>query len=205
MIRLIITAAIVVGSVAVAVVHDYNRPAAVIEQSAQPIRNIETHENTLYTVSINALRAEEAARKEAYIQQIKAKYKVDAGIAEQVVEYAHKHAKEEFPTAKDILAVVGIESSFRPSIQSGLRVDPAIGLMQIRARVWRTTQEEMLDIEQNVERGAAILEDYYYQLDRRKYSAVQAYNIGITAYRQGEKNLEYLKKFRQERALYARY
>ena len=142
-----------------------------------------------------------ARRDEFLAQQIVDKYSVDSMLAKEVVKLAHKYEHPDFPTAKDILAIVGIESSFRPTIKSQLRTDPARGLMQVRPGVWKIDPEELEDIEGNIMHGASILRRYYNKLDN-KQAAVQAYNVGITDFRQGVKNPRYLSKYQKE---YGRY
>lgn len=143
----------------------------------------------------------QVARQEPMVQQVVDKYNIDQELAKEVVRLAHEQAYADFPTAKDILAIVGIESSFRPHVQSQLKKDPARGLMQVRPGVWNIDPEELDDIETNIQHGATILHKYYAKL-RSKQAAVQAYNIGITSYRQGETNPQYLSKYQQE---YGRY
>ncbi len=159
-------------------------------------RTILLHETSLYEVS-------KRAPQEAIVQRIVTRYNVDRDIARAVVQAAHKQERDRFPKAKDIIAIVGIESSFDPKAKSQLKQDPALGLMQIRPGVWKMSPNELLTIEKNVEHGAAILEHYYNKLGKKRDSAVQAYNIGITAYLEGEKNSVYLKKYKREVALYA--
>jgi hypothetical protein len=140
-----------------------------------------------------------------YAEQIIATYKIPPTLAHQIVDYAYKHRRTTFPQTRDIIAIVGIESSFKPRAKSSLTTDPAIGLMQIRSNVWRIPLHDLYNIEKNVFHGADILEQYYRELGNRRENAVQAYNIGITAFREGGTNLAYLHKYKQEVVRYNRY
>jgi len=140
-------------------------------------------------------------RQEPIVQQVTNKYNIDPHLAKEVVKFAHEHAYQDFPTAKDILAIVGIESSFRPHVQSQLKKDPARGLMQVRPGVWNLDPEELDDIENNIQHGAYILHKYYTKL-QNKQAAVQAYNVGITDFRKGTTNPRYLTKYQQEYGQY---
>jgi hypothetical protein len=140
-----------------------------------------------------------------YTKQIVAAYKIPSHLAQRIVERADKNSRSIFPNTRDIIAIVGIESSFNPRAKSSLATDPAIGLMQIRSNVWHIPVRDLYNIEKNMFHGADILEQYYRELGKSSENAVQAYNIGITAFRQGGTNLEYLHKYKQEVANYSRY
>ena len=106
-------------------------------------------------------------------------YNVKEAFALKVVELAHKYAKPTFPTAKDILAIAAIESSFDPKAVSGLRYDPAVGLLQVRPRIWGLNKEKLEnDITEQIKTGAEILHLYYKKL-HSKEAAVAAYNVGL--------------------------
>jgi soluble lytic murein transglycosylase-like protein len=128
---------------------------------------------------------------------IVSRYNVAPNLAKQIVQVADKYQHDVFPTKEDILAVIGVESSFRPHARSGLRRDPALGLMQVRPRVWKVPPKKLLDVEQNIKHGSAILRKYYDRL-QDKDAAFQAYNVGITAFRRGEVNQQYVSKVNAE-------
>jgi hypothetical protein len=131
-------------------------------------------------------------------EKIVQKYKVDAGFAKQVVELAHQYAKPDFPTAKDIIAVVGVESSFDPNAVSGLRKDPAVGLMQVRPKVWNMHRQELEgNIEKQIATGSDILNLYYKKL-HNKQAAIAAYNVGMGEYRSGNTAEGYVAKVMRE-------
>ncbi len=129
-------------------------------------------------------------------------YNVDPKFALKVVELAHKYAKPTFPTAKDILAIAAIESSFDPKAVSGLRYDPAVGLLQIRPRVWGLNREKLENnITEQIKTGAEILHLYYKKL-HNKEAAVAAYNIGLTDFLNGRTAEGYIGKFKQAMRAY---
>jgi len=134
---------------------------------------------------------------------IQKKYKgVDDQTARQIADLAQKHAKPGFPRAVDILSVIGIESSFRPTAVSQLKNDPARGLMQMRPGVWGLKKSDLATIEKQIERGADVLHQYYEKLGSAK-DALHAYNIGITNLRKNKGlNPKYVDKFRKEREQY---
>lgn len=141
-------------------------------------------------------------KQQAQVNRITNKYDVDKELVQQIVELAHKYEKPVFPKAQDILSIVGIESSFDPEAVSRLRKDPAVGLMQVRPGVWNIDPSEMNDVEAQIRHGSEILQ-WYYQKLHNKEAAIQAYNVGLTDYRQGVGAPEYLQKFHNERQLYA--
>ncbi len=135
-------------------------------------------------------------------QEVLKKYKINPAVAANIVELAKKHEHAVFPKTKDLLAIIGIESSFNSAAVSQLKKDPAIGLTQIRPGVWGLNRSELSqDIEQQISKSSEILAKYNKRLgDPTK--AVHAYNIGITSLLRGDQNLKYVDKFEKERALY---
>lgn len=133
---------------------------------------------------------------------ITSKYKVDPALAAKVAALAKKHEKPVFPRAEDILAVIGIESSFNPNAVSGLRRDPAVGLTQVRPGIWGLNPAALKgNIEKQIYTAVKILDQYNQKL-KNPEAALHAYNMGITAYRQGKTNPRYVEKFKNERKLY---
>ena len=103
---------------------------------------------------------------------------------------AVKYADPVFPTAKDLLGVMEVESDFNPRAKLG----PNLGLMQIdrnhhRKRIWGGT---LYDPETNIRAGASSLRELYESLKSRR-AAIMAYNLGEGAYRSGRRNAEYFK------------
>lgn len=135
-------------------------------------------------------------------KKISSRYKVNQDLALNVVKLAKKYEKPYFPKQKDLLAIVGIESSFNPDAVSGLKTDPARGLTQIRPGVWGMDAEKLSgDIEQQISKSSDILAQYNKKLKNPK-DAVHAYNVGLTAFLRGDLNPNYVEKFEKERQQY---
>lgn len=136
-------------------------------------------------------------------QQIAEKYKIDPEDALEIVQLAYKYEKQSFPKAKDILAIIGVESSFDPDSVSGLRRDPAVGLMQVRPKVWGMNAEELQgNVEKQIATGSDILHLYYKKL-RQRDAAVAAYNVGMSEFRAGNNAEGYVSKYMHELKSYA--
>lgn len=131
-------------------------------------------------------------------QQIASEYRINPDLAYHIVELAHKYEKDTFPKAKDILAVIGIESSFNPKAVSKLKSDPARGLMQVRPRVWGLNPAVFNNIDDQVKIGSDILHQYYTKL-KSPEAALHAYNMGITNFKKGKTNPRYVAKFQNLR------
>lgn len=130
------------------------------------------------------------------------KYKVSPELARTVAGLAKKYEKSSFPKAEDILAIAGIESSFRPGAVSKLRTDPAVGLMQVRPGVWDLNPSKLAqDVEYQIKSGADILHKYFKAFGNVE-DAVHAYNVGYGNFRRGKHNPQYVRKYQNERSLY---
>lgn len=132
------------------------------------------------------------------------KYDISPVQAKKIVQLAKKHEKADFPKAKDILAIVGIESSFNPNAQSGLKKDPAVGLMQVRPGVWDLKKAEIKgpgNIDKQISIGSEILAKYYKRLNDRD-KAVHAYNVGMGNFLKGKHNPSYVAKYKDELTMY---
>lgn len=140
-------------------------------------------------------------KQQKMAQVISHKYSIDDEFAKEVVELAHKYAQPTFPKAKDILAIAGIESSFNPDAKSGLRRDKAVGLMQVRPKVWNMSPEELYDVENSIKTGSDILHFYFKKLHNRD-AAVAAYNVGLGEFRSGNNAEGYVSKYMHELMLY---
>lgn len=143
------------------------------------------------------------------------KYNVSPKLAHKIVATAQKYSHPVFPTATDILSIVGIESSFNPHVVSGLRRDPAVGLMQVRPGVHHLHSHSMSTIDKQIQVGSSILHRYYTRF-KSVPAAVKAYNVGETniaklkrhalnpmaAIRVKAASNRYLDKFSEERKMY---
>lgn len=128
-------------------------------------------------------------------------YNVDIVLARQVVDLAYKYGQDTFPKPEDILAVIAVESSFNPHACSQLKSDPACGLMQVRPVVWGLRRKNLSTPNEQILHGVRILSQYYDDL-HSKSKALEAYNVGMTAYKQGQRNSAYVRKvFRAKRRL----
>lgn len=123
---------------------------------------------------------------EAYIIN---RWKTEPLLAKQVVLEAKKHSEPIFPKKEDILAIIAIESAFKTQAVS---TASAKGLMQILYK------PSTFDITQNIADGTFLLRDYYKKLNNIN-ATIQAYNVGISAYKKGSRNLDYLSKYYEER------
>lgn len=126
------------------------------------------------------------AAAEAYIIN---KWNTEPLLARQVILEAKKHSNPDFPRKEDILAIIAIESGFKTSAVSTAK---AKGLMQV---LYKPTT---FDITQNIYDGTFLLKDYYKKLSNIS-ATIQAYNVGIGAYKQGNRNHEYLEKYYYEK------
>lgn len=134
-------------------------------------------------------------KTKAAIARISKLYGTDPEFAKEVIELAKKYQKPGFPTAKDIIAIIAVESEFDPDAESGLKHDKAVGLMQIRPHIWNLDPDMLKDPEQAVRIGSDILHKYYRHLHGNKDAALQAYNVGLSNFQQGEENPNYVNKF----------
>lgn len=135
-------------------------------------------------------------------QVIAAKYKnIDAKEAKAIVAIAKKYEKPVFPKAKDILAIIGIESSYNVNAVSKLKKDPAIGLMQVRPKTWGITAAHLNgNIDAQIAFGSSVLEKYHDKLGNKE-DAIKAYNIGLTNFKKGKQvdaQDRYISKYQQE-------
>lgn len=137
------------------------------------------------------------AKEQTVVNQISQRYDADPDFVSQVVLLAKKYEKPRFPTAHDILAIIAVESEFDPDAVSALRKDPAVGLMQVRPAKWGLNAEQLRDPETAIRIGSEILHKYYRHLGGDKDAAIQAYNVGMSNYKQGEDNPRYLLKVNQ--------
>jgi len=128
--------------------------------------------------------------------------KADPKMIVKIVKLAKKHEDPVFPRAEDILATIGVESSFNPKAKSNLPKDPAIGLMQVRPEIWGISPSELSDVESQIKHGVVILKKKYNRFKGDKIKTIHAYNVGITGVLQGRRNENYVQKWNRERELY---
>ena len=117
---------------------------------------------------------------ESLITELSNHFRQPREIVSRIVAAANRMARADFPSRNDILAIIAVESSFNPrASHSGSK-----GLMQIQLSSHRDKLrgKNPYDVDDNVTIGAAILEEYYTQLDKNRRAAVLAYNAGIGSY-----------------------
>lgn len=121
---------------------------------------------------------------------ISATYRVNEATAWKLAALAVKYADPVFPTAKDILGMMEVESDFNPRAKLG----PCIGLMQIDRNHHRKRVEgaNLYDPEVNIRAGVSYLKELHGSLKSRR-AAIMAFNLGEGAYRSGRRNAEYFK------------
>lgn len=136
-------------------------------------------------------------KEQKAVEQITQRYGADPSFVAEVIQLVKKYQKPGFPTARDLMAIIAVESEFDPEAVSGLRHDPAVGLMQVRPGVWGMDAETLKDPETAIKVGSDILHKYYRHLHGDKEAALQAYNVGLTNYQQGEENPHYVEKYQK--------
>lgn len=82
-----------------------------------------------------------------------------------------------FPSKPLVLAIVKVESNNKPSAING----NAVGLMQVVAKSPKD-KAALLNPDYNLRRGIDLLRSYYASLGNNAEAAVEAYNVGLTAY-----------------------
>lgn len=150
--------------------------------------------------SIHDIKEKFNLPKEHLLSTVKSKFKISDDKAEQIVNTAIKHSDPVFPKAHHILAISGIESSFNENAKSKLKSDPAIGLMQIRPRIWNIDRKELSTIDGQIKHGAHILKTYHQKTGSIEH-AIKSYNVGITNFLRGKKKdsaNRYHDKFKSE-------
>lgn len=132
--------------------------------------------------------AEKLARK--IVQQ----HDVDLQLAQEIVETAKQYQRDDFPKTQDILAIIAIESRFNPQAKTSSQ----IGLTQVDYKVWRkeVNKSDLYTIEGSIRQCVNILDLYYKQTGSSK-GAIMAYNVGITAYKNGARPVGYYNKYKQ--------
>lgn len=121
---------------------------------------------------------------------------------EYVVKIAKSLSYSDFPKTIDIIAIIRVESAFRPMVinpEVGSSVGPSRGLMQV--------QNGSLEVHRNMHEGVGLLREYYQRLGSSE-AAIKSYNIGIGAYKQGRARVSaeiYWQKFSKRRKEYLKY
>lgn len=122
-------------------------------------------------------------------EYISTKYKINTNRAKEIILIAKEHSNESFPKFHDVLAIIAIESSFNIHAVSYAK---ARGLMQILYK------KSSFDPKLNILDGTQLLKEYHTRLHSVD-AAVQSYNVGIGNFKKGMRNLNYLRKFKQQK------
>jgi len=129
--------------------------------------------------------------REKLTQYITSNYRVTAPEAKHIVETVYSYsAGIDFPPPHLVFAVIAVESSFRPTVVSH---KGARGLMQVMP-----INEPGVTIEDNILAGIWVLQKYRARVATDE-AALQAYNVGITAYKKGRRSTKYLSKVQKEK------
>jgi hypothetical protein len=132
----------------------------------------------------------------------KYKHNIKEPEAKKVVKSAIKHEQGDFK-AEEMLALIGVESSFKKTAKSNLSNDKAVGLTQIRPKIWNLNATELShNVDKQISKTYEILADYKKKLGNKE-DAYHAYNIGLTNFRH-EKGLNpaYPRKIKIELSRY---
>lgn len=127
--------------------------------------------------------------------------------AEHIVRAAIKHETAHFK-AEDVLAMIGVESSFQEKkhghlVKSKLHHDPAVGLTQIRPGKWNLKLSDLSTPEKQIKTSYDILEKTRRMVGDNKDAVFHAYNVGVVNYKTGRLlNPAYPQKIRREAQRY---
>jgi hypothetical protein len=143
----------------------------------------------IFFSTISDIRSEQQIEYTEIKPYIIEKYDVDLLLYTKVLLVANANSGPVFK-ANDILAIIGIESSWNPKAKSS---HGAIGLTQIIPKYWKVDHK----IETQVETTYKILNEYYSEL-KDKNKTIIAYNCGLTNFKQGKCGKKYLRKFNKE-------
>jgi len=165
-----------------------------------PARKIALHLSRTHSIATLERQLEYQSRADKMKAAVLSKYNVDQETVNQAVIYALKYERPTFPRAEHMIALIGIESSWRPAVRSTLKSDPAVGLTQIRPGIWKdkiSDPKKLNHIEYQIKYSAEILDEYHARIKHKK-GTLLAYNVGLTAYRQLRYNQSYVVKFNRE-------
>lgn len=137
------------------------------------------------------------------------KFNLSQEFASRIVRLAKQNEYPDFPKVEDILAIIEIESSYRPeAIYMG-----CYGLMMIQKKSHMSKLADeytngnkggILNPEVNISIGAKVLNEYFNILNRDKKATTLAWNSGVGNYQKKRYNIKYylsyqekVKKYRQ--------
>lgn len=124
-----------------------------------------------------------AAPREGLANYISKRYHIKPSLAQEIVGLVEFHSEAaDFPRPDLIFAVIAVESSFDPDAVS---YAGAQGLMQVMP-----VHKADGSMEDNIIKGIYVLKTYRSRVDTY-YEALIAYNIGIGAFKRGDRNFKY--------------
>jgi hypothetical protein len=132
--------------------------------------------------------------------QVSSRFNIGRAEATSIVHTADAFSEKTFPTTKDLLAIIAVESSFKPKATN----QGAFGLMQVQLGQHKhkvSQAKELMNPVTAVAVGASILKEYY-QLLGNVDAAIISYQAGPGAYQRGEYDLEYLRKVNTYRKIF---
>ncbi len=159
-----------------------NKPVEVVEQQALQMPCV----SQLSPYGDTNIPILPARNPELLSQHIAETYWVKPQLANNIVQTVYAHTDStDFPGPVLVLAVMAIESSFRPDVIS---YAGALGLMQVKP-----VHNPGTTIEDNILTGIWVLQKYRMRVST-DVGAIMAYNIGITAFKSGRTNDKYVDK-----------
>lgn len=153
----------------------------------------------VYCPYVNGFIKQEPAK--VLIAKVTKHYSLDENYARDIVKFVKKNSYKDFPTTKDVLAIIGIESAFNKEAEN----QGAYGLMQIQYfwfKEYVTSHEELYDPFVNMKLGIFTLREYFLKLNNSREDAVIAYQAGIGNFLIGQYNVDYLNRYREELTRY---
>lgn len=124
-------------------------------------------------------------------EAISHKYKCAFHVALEAVKYASQYSYVDFPRKEDILAIVGVESSFNPNAKSG----GSRGVMQVLVKTHRNKIQSPFGLKEQIRVGTLILRENFVNGPGTAKSAVMSYNVGLGAYLRGARPTTYYLKY----------
>lgn len=192
--------------IAVASFFTFDQPQSQPVSTVPPYKYLLSQNEAVSSVVVDIPKIAEKiqeSKNDALSEKIAERYKIPLELSKDIVKVAEEHSDNVFPSKKLLLAVMAVESSYRPSITNGIG---ASGLMQVIPKYHREKigDRSILDIHVNIEVGAKILREYYELLGHRADAAILAYNAGPAAYKNGKSVPRYLTKVQTELAFLSR-
>lgn len=150
-------------------------------------------------LAITPTLTEKIADESKLASKIGGAFGIGSTEAKDIIRAAKAYEDKSFPTHKDILAVIAVESSFQPDAEN----KGAYGLMQVQLNQHKTNAINVKALKEplhNIAVGSGILKQYYKMLGKDRDAAIVAYNTGPDPVLKGIYNMEYLDKVKKFRS-----